>query len=120
MVLGASGGGKTTLLKLVKGLLTPNRGSIEVFGVTVRPGGRTGRLDRRVAYVPQQLGLVRSLSVLDNTLMGALGRTGTLASLVRLFPRSDVARAQDVLERRMRRSMRSAAASASESPSRGP
>ena len=98
MVLGASGGGKTTLLKLVKGLLAPDRGSIHVFGTPVRPGGRTGRLDRRVAYIPQQLGLVRSLSVLDNTLMGALGRTGTLASLVRLFPRSEIARARDVLD----------------------
>jgi len=97
MVLGASGGGKTTLLKLIKGMLAPRQGRIVVHGEPSPRVSRTGRLDRTVAYIPQQLGLVRSMSVLDNVLTGALGRVGTLASLVRLFPKNDVQRAHELL-----------------------
>ncbi len=46
-VVGPNGGGKSTLLKLVAGVLKPWRGSIEVLGA---PAGREAR---RVAYVPQ-------------------------------------------------------------------
>lgn len=94
MVLGASGGGKTTLLKLLAGLLPLQRGSLTRLG---RELGRARRLDRRVAYIPQQLGLVRSLSVLDNTLTGALGRTGTVRSLLRWFPARTIGEAHDTL-----------------------
>lgn len=94
MVLGASGGGKTTLLKLAKGLLAPQRGAIRVFGQRVV----AGHLDRRVAYIPQQLGLVRNLSVLENTLTGALGRVGTLPSLLKIFPRHCLREARRTLE----------------------
>ena len=36
-MVGPNGGGKTTLLKLILGLLTPARGQIRVFGGTVIP-----------------------------------------------------------------------------------
>ncbi len=98
MIAGASGSGKTTLLKLVKGLLLPQHGEILVFGRPVPRAGPHGRLDREVAYIPQHLGLVRTLSVLDNTLTGALGSVGVLASLLHLFPRQKVQRAREVLE----------------------
>jgi phosphonate transport system ATP-binding protein len=88
MVLGPSGSGKTTLLKLFAGLLQPTRGTVSAAG---------GAAGRRVAYIPQQLGLVRSLTALDNTLMGALGRTPTLPSLVRRFAPDDVAEAHELL-----------------------
>jgi phosphonate transport system ATP-binding protein len=97
MVLGTSGGGKTTLLKLIKGMLAPQRGAITLYDQPLRRVSRTGRLDRRVAYIPQQLGLVRSMSVLDNTLTGALGRTGTLTSLLRFFPRDLTGQAHEIL-----------------------
>lgn len=98
VVLGASGSGKTTLLKLIKGLLVPGRGSISVLGRPPASGRRGGHLDERVAYIPQQLGLVRSLSALDNTLTGALGRTATLPSLFKLFPRQCVGQARETLD----------------------
>ena len=97
MILGASGGGKTTLLKLLKGLVAPQRGTVTVLGRPIAPCARGGRLDARVAYIPQQLGLVRNLSVLDNVLAGALGRTGTLPSLLKLFPRATAAQARATL-----------------------
>lgn len=46
-VFGPNGGGKTTLLKLIAGLLPPWTGSVEVFGEP--PGSQS----RRIAYVPQ-------------------------------------------------------------------
>src|SRR5688500_10230791 len=79
-VLGTSGSGKTTLLKLCRGLLATRGGSVRVLGDAVRAG--RGRLDPRIAYIPQQLGLVRSLSVLENILAGALARRG-IGSLLR-------------------------------------
>ncbi|MBI4233251.1 MAG: ATP-binding cassette domain-containing protein [Chloroflexi bacterium] len=101
MILGPSGSGKTTLLKALKGLVRPQRGSIMVLGAEVTGGlrGKVGReLGRRVAYIPQTLGLVRNLTVLQNALVGALGRTSTLASLVRVFPTEYVLQAREVLQ----------------------
>jgi len=96
MVVGLSGGGKTTLLRLLKGLAEPQRGTVHVLGRPLAAPGRR-RLDRRIAYIPQQLGLVRSMTVLDNVLTGALGRVGTLASVVKLWPRYTVAQARELL-----------------------
>jgi phosphonate transport system ATP-binding protein len=75
MMLGRSGCGKTTLLKILHGLLTPQRGSVEPC-----PGVET------VAYIPQTLGLVRSLSAEENVLTGALRRMGAWRSLLKAFP----------------------------------
>jgi len=47
-VVGPNGGGKTTLVKLMLGLLAPDRGRVRLFG---RPPKRTRS---RVGYVPQQ------------------------------------------------------------------
>jgi phosphonate transport system ATP-binding protein len=98
VVLGASGGGKTTLLKLLKGILAPQRGSITLFGRPLRPILRGGRLDPRVAYIPQQLGLVRSATVLENALTGALGRVRTLPSLLHLYPRDIIGQVHEILD----------------------
>jgi len=46
-IFGPNGGGKTTLLKLIMGFLTPNSGVIEVFGTTPIAS------QRKMAYVPQ-------------------------------------------------------------------
>lgn len=68
-IVGPNGGGKTTLVKLLVGLLTPQRGTVRVFGeppVVAR---------RRVGYMPQQAQLDPQfpVSVLDVVLMGRAG-----------------------------------------------
>ena len=99
MVLGMSGSGKTTLLKLCKGLLSPQRGDVRVLGDPVVSAQRRGRLDPRVAYIPQQLGLVRTLTALDNAVTGALSRVGAIPSLLRLMPENEVRQARELLAR---------------------
>jgi phosphonate transport system ATP-binding protein len=99
MVLGMSGSGKTTLLKLCKGLLKPQRGEVRLLGEPVVSAPQRGRLDRRVAYIPQQLGLVRTLSALDNAVTGALSRVGGIPSFLKLIPENEVRQARELLAR---------------------
>lgn len=92
MVLGRSGSGKTTLLRALKGLVTPQKGSVSFTG-----NGRAG-FHRAVAYVPQNLGLVRGLTALENVLAGSLSRMGLWRTLFHAFHREDVLRAKALLE----------------------
>lgn len=98
MILGRSGSGKTTLLKLCKGLLRVRGGRISVLGEPVVVGVGRGRLDPRVAYIPQQLGLTRTLTVLENVLTGALARVSTGSSLLG-WPDHELARAGEIIGR---------------------
>ncbi|MFN3975221.1 MAG: phosphonate ABC transporter ATP-binding protein [Dehalococcoidia bacterium] len=97
MVMGPSGAGKTTLLKVLAGLLRPQRGVVRVLGVEAQKG-LPRSLRPQVGYIPQQLGLVRSLTALENVLMGALGRQRGVGVLLGLFPRYEVERARSALE----------------------
>lgn len=54
-LLGPNGAGKTTLLQLMLGLLRPDTGEVEVFGVDARRRGAEAR--RRIGYVPERLSL---------------------------------------------------------------
>lgn len=67
-VIGPNGGGKTTLLKVILGLIQPISGVVRVFGDT--PQKALGK----IGYVPQIIQSVTfPISVLDVTLMGRLG-----------------------------------------------
>ncbi|NJN64089.1 MAG: ATP-binding cassette domain-containing protein [Acidobacteria bacterium] len=73
-IVGPNGGGKTTLLRLLLGLETPTRGSIEVLGERPRDARP------RVGYMPQHALLDPRfpVRVIDVVLMGRLGSTALL------------------------------------------
>jgi osmoprotectant transport system ATP-binding protein len=64
-LVGTSGGGKTTVLKLVNRLLTPDAGEVRVQGMDTREWDRI-RLRRTTGYVIQEGGLFPHLNVADN------------------------------------------------------
>ena len=88
-IVGPNGGGKTTLLRLVLGLLTPSRGRISVFGQSPTEARR------RIGYMPQYAHLDPQfpVRVMDVVLMGRLDswRVGP-------FRRADRAIAERALE----------------------
>ena len=67
-VMGSSGGGKTTLLKCISGLITPTKGSVKVDGVDVEKDGEQAR--QRMGMVFQSAALFDFLTVADNILFG--------------------------------------------------
>jgi len=97
VIMGPSGTGKTTLLRVLAGLLKPNTGQVRVFGQPTQEL-KPRELSALVGYVPQQLGLVRNLSALDNVLMGSLGRLSDSRALLGLFPRDEIEKARAALE----------------------
>ena len=68
-LVGPNAGGKSTLLKLVLGLLRPQRGRVQVLG------RRPAQARRRIGYVPQYPGFARDfpISVEQVVLLGRLG-----------------------------------------------
>lgn len=68
-VVGPNGGGKTTLLKLIMGLLSPQRGTVQVLGTS------PARARSQIGYMPQQPRLDPDFPALVSDLvkMGCLG-----------------------------------------------
>ena len=52
-IMGGSGMGKTTLLKLIGGLLTPQSGTVTIAGETLRPGD-----DKALYRVRRRMGML--------------------------------------------------------------
>jgi len=106
MLVGGSGSGKTTTLKLVNRLIEPTSGRVWIDGVDTRE--REGAaLRREIGYCFQQIGLFPHLSVAENvgvtpSLLGwpqrAIDeRVDALLSLVELDPDEHRARRPDEL-----------------------
>lgn len=88
-IVGPNAGGKSTLLKLILGLLRPDTGKIFLFG---------GPIDKQrttIGYVPQYPTFLRDfpISVCDVVLMGRLGQTARHGS----YTEEDKAIANDSL-----------------------
>lgn len=88
-VVGPNGGGKTTLLKLLLGLLEPTRGVVRVLGHTPSESRRA------IGYVPQFVSFRRDfpISVQETVLLGRLGLAPPLGG----YSRAD----REVAERAM-------------------
>jgi iron(III) transport system ATP-binding protein len=75
VLVGASGSGKTTILKLIAGFLRPQQGSIRIAGQPVStPQGMLAPHKRGVGLVFQQHALLPHLTARQNILFGAAGK----------------------------------------------
>ena len=99
VMLGLSGAGKSTLLRCMNGLNQPDSGTLQVGGIDLMHKHSRRELARHVAMVFQHHNLVQRLSVRKNVLTGRLGQVGTLASVLQLFRQSDIALADECLQR---------------------
>ena len=89
-VIGPNGGGKTTLIKVILGLLAPFSGKVELFGE------EPARSRKNAGYVPQIIPSTSfPISVLDVVLMGRLGAS----SLFGNYKENDREAAMDKLEK---------------------
>ena len=70
VLLGSSGSGKSTVLRLILGLIRPDAGSVRVDGTPVEPATRDGLL-ARMGYVVQDGGLYPHLNAFDNVALAA-------------------------------------------------
>ena len=97
MIFGRSGVGKTTLLKLLKGILVPVKGEIKYKGKFMN-GQAKREVYRTIGYIPQGFGVVMNLTVLENVIIGALSRISLLHSLLGRFPEHEIRKAEEILK----------------------
>jgi branched-chain amino acid transport system ATP-binding protein len=83
-ILGPNGAGKTTLFNCVSGFYAPTRGRVKLFGEDVTALRPDARAQRGLGRTFQQVGLVRSFTVIENLVVAqhASVRSSGLASLV--------------------------------------
>jgi ABC-2 type transport system ATP-binding protein len=63
-LVGPDGAGKTTLIRLMTGLMVPDSGGVEVLGFGTRE--RSADIQAAIGYMPQRFGLYEDLSVREN------------------------------------------------------
>jgi phosphonate transport system ATP-binding protein len=100
-VIGLSGSGKSTLLRCINRLIDPTEGQILWNGedVTAANPEEMRRIRRKIGMVFQHFNLVHRSKVLTNVLAGRLGYVNPAWSLLNRFPKEDMTKALQQLER---------------------
>jgi len=90
-IIGPNGGGKSTLLKMMIGLLKPSEGSVTLFGENPL------HVSQRIAYVPQDTLANKDfpIKVLDVVLMGRLSKSKAFST----YSQEDRAIAREMLHK---------------------
>jgi len=97
-IVGQSGSGKSTLLKLINGLMIPSKGVVKTDYFTPNMANKTfRRMMSKIGYIPQSLGLIKNVSVLENILIGALPRVSKVKSFFKMFPDNEIRDAEKIL-----------------------
>ncbi|NGX49528.1 MAG: High-affinity zinc uptake system ATP-binding protein ZnuC [Candidatus Anoxychlamydiales bacterium] len=89
-IIGPNGGGKTTLLKLIMGMLRPHKGKIKIFNKNPKD------MRDKIGYVPQKYNLDKYFPItnLELVLLGLLTK-----SRFGFFTKNQKERAKDLLEK---------------------
>lgn len=100
-IIGRSGAGKSTLLRMINRLTDVSEGTIACQGQAVSElrGPALRNWQRDCAMIFQQFNLVPRLDVITNVMLGRLNQRNTLMCMLNLFPRQDILRAIEILER---------------------
>jgi len=103
-IIGASGGGKTTLIRTVNGFVVPSEGHVYVNEqrVDYANPGNLRRLRKNVGMIYQLFNLVERTSAMHNVLTGTLGSKDkpldTILSAIGYFSRNDRDKAMEILD----------------------
>ncbi len=89
-IIGPNGGGKTTLVKIILGLLKPQKGTVRLLG------GAPQKTSKRAGYMPQYATGEKDfpIRVIDTVLLGLMGVTGCGP----FFNRQETVKAEKALE----------------------
>lgn len=63
-LIGADASGKTTLIRLIIGLLEPDNGEISILNLN--PSKQKSEITKKIGYMPQKFGLYEDLTVIEN------------------------------------------------------
>lgn len=100
-LVGPSGIGKSTLLRILAGVELQDAGTLEVLGMDSRVAARGRGFGDGVGYMPQGDTLVANLSVFHNVAIGRLSRQSALRALASLIwprDRAEIERALALVE----------------------
>ena len=85
-VIGPSGAGKTTLMRLINGVIEHESGEVKILGETFDNGSTKSRdFRRRIGFIYQDFNLIGRASVFENVLWGRVAYINPLFSLVGWF-----------------------------------
>jgi phosphonate transport system ATP-binding protein len=100
-IIGPSGAGKSTLIRCINRLVEPNGGDVILNGQNITKVGRRElrKVRRNMGMIFQEFNLVERMSVMDNVLSGRLGYIGNFRSFLRFYPRADIQRALELLDK---------------------
>lgn len=99
-IIGASGTGKSTLLRCINRLIEPTKGRICIKGndITALSGRALREARREIGMIFQEFNLVDRLSVMENALCGRLGYVSSWKAWLRKFPQEDIDAAFELLD----------------------
>ncbi|WP_200415353.1 phosphonate ABC transporter ATP-binding protein [Arcobacter sp. FWKO B] len=100
-VIGPSGAGKTTLFRLMSGIIHPNDGRLEIFGIDSAKlnSKNLKKIRRNIGVLYQNDNLISQLRVVHNVLMGKLGVWNIFKSILSLIWPQDIALAKEALKK---------------------
>lgn len=101
VIVGMSGAGKSTLIKTINRLATVTEGDVLVDNENVMrlKENRLRKLRTQIGIIFQDYNLVGRMSAIRNVMVGRLGHTPTLKSIIGRFPQKDLQLAMKNLKR---------------------